>query len=163
MEGLMNAMQSPDQQDAGQLASGLGAEQIAMYKKSVQVGQNLLYNKAVFDKMMEGTQQAGPTRILAGTIVKILSKIEEQVGQLDLQVLLAVGISLLQDVAGAMQETGRVQINAETAQEALGMAVSMWLEVNGNRVPPDQLQEAAQAFGGQMGPSPQDGQAMGGM
>ncbi len=132
----------------GQVAQGMTAQQVAQFKQAFQAAQNLLYDKRVFGQLMKGVESADPAAVLSGTLLKIVETVERKVGGLDLAVLMALTIATLQDIAGAVIETGRAQLDAEQVQKALAQAVRMWLETNAERVPPQQMAEIGQMIGG---------------
>lgn len=125
----------------------LPPEMLEQIKAAYQVGANVLYNKEVFGQLVQGVDRQDPTRVLALVLLKVVDGVDQKLGGLDVNVLLAVAMLLLGDVVDALQQTGRGPFTADQVQQALAMMVKEWLAAHGDRVPPEQLQQFAQQAG----------------
>jgi len=128
------------------MTEGLSEEEIQLFKQAVQVGSNIIYDKDVFHGIVGAGEEAHP-QALATTLVAVLNKVEEKVGQLPAPAVLAAGLTLLYDVADAMTQAGEEVTEDETLQ-ALQHAVQMWLQQHPDRVDEKELQAQVQAMSG---------------
>ena len=113
-------------------AANFTPEQMQAYKTAFQAGQGVIYEQVRYNRIAEMAQQ-DPVSSLAGLIVKVLMMIEEKMGQLDMMVLIATGMSLLADLVEALQQSGDVQMSSDQITEAFGSAISMWLSQHPDR------------------------------
>ncbi|NIB43823.1 hypothetical protein HBA55_29745 [Pseudomaricurvus alkylphenolicus] len=123
---------------AAEAAESLTPEQMEQYKRGFQIGQKLLYDQGRLVKFGKAAQK-DPIMGLAGTIVLVLGKIEEGLGELDIPVLLLLGVTLMSDIAEAFKEVGAVELSGEQVQQALEQAIGMWLRKAGNRYSEEQI------------------------
>lgn len=141
MAGLLNTPAQLPQ-------ASFGPEQQAQTKKAWQLGRNLIYNKNVFDSVMQTIKQ-DPIHGLAEAVVMVLRKIESAMGRMSYDVALATGIGLMQDVANAISETGHIKYTPPMIEQALSQAVQLYLHSYGNDNNAADLQQAAAAYGGE--------------
>lgn len=156
--GLINtAMQgtgdneSMEAQGAPEPGEGMSQEKEAQVKEAYRIGKNMLYRKDVFDGLMKQIGDATPAAAMAEAIVMLLEKIQESM-QLPFDVLLSAGITLLADLAEAMNETGRFTVSEKDIGDAVQMGISMYLQAHGEKFDRNQIaqqyQQGLQAIGG---------------
>lgn len=149
---------NPVLNEAGQ---NLNNEQISQLKTGFQMAQQLIYDKQIFDSMMQDLQKMPPEQGLAQVIVSIMKRVQQEVGDLDMVVATALGIALLGDVADALNQIG-MQVTEEQQVAAFEVAVQMWLAANSGKYDQQKVMEAM----GQMQPEaqqPQQPQQSGGL
>ena len=134
-------------ENAGQ---SLNNEQIAQLKQGYQMAMQMVYDKRIFDSMMQDLQQLPPEQGLAQAIAGIMMKVQEQVGQLDMLVATSLGIALLGDVTDALKQIG-MRISDEQQTAAFEVAVQLWLAANSGQYNQQEVMAAVQQMaGGQM-------------
>ena len=121
----------------------LTPEQMDKFKKGFQAGQQLIYQKQAFTGLI-GTVSNDPVEGLATTLVAIMKKIEGGLGKLDIVVAMSIALGLLGDVAEALNETGKVQVDQQSIVAAFQRAIEMWLTVNEGRYSDEEIQSASQ-------------------
>lgn len=143
MEGLLSQATQPTEAQPTETnqAEGLTDEQIAQLKQAKQVSSKIIYNQAVFAAIIKQLDQADPVEALATAIVKVLTKTEAKVGDMDIAVVFALGIALIYDVAEAIAQTGREPFTDEQVASALEMGIKMWLDANRDRVDDEDLKQ----------------------
>lgn len=147
-------------ENAGQ---SLNNEQIAQLKQGYQMAMQMVYDKRVFDSMMQDLQKLPPEQGLAQAIVSIMMKVQEQVGPLDMLVATSLGIALLGDVTDALGQIG-MQVDQEQQTAAFEVAVQLWLAANSGKYNQEEVIAAVQQMAGNQGEmqpgQPMQGQAM---
>lgn len=128
-------------------------------KKAYQIGQNLIYKKQVFDSVMASIE-SDPVSGLAEAVVMVLLKIDEGMGRMPYDVALAAALMLFDDVADAINQTGRAQYGEQELEQALSEAVQMYLGNYGEDNDVEGLQQVAMM--GQEQPQQQPQQPQGG-
>lgn len=135
-------------------------------KRAWQIGRNLIYKEGVFDSILPSIQ-ANPAQGLGEAIVMVLKKIDEGMGRMSYDVALAAGLMLLDDIADAVSQTGKVKIDTGTTEEALKIAIQLYLQSYGAANNKEQLNQAMMAMQGEMpeqeAPRPQGGLLQQGM
>lgn len=135
MEGLLQQAQQPEQapqeapeapQQQGMPSQDMSPQQIEQYKKGFQVAMQMIFEKRIFASILADVQGTGANG-LAMTVVKVLEKVQEAVGRMDLMVAFALGMSILGELAEALNETGRFNLSEEDMTQAFTTGVSMWL------------------------------------
>ncbi len=134
-------------ENAGQ---SLNNEQIAQLKQGYQMAMQMVYDKRVFDSMMQDLQKLPPEQGLAQAIVSIMMKVQEQVGQLDMLVATSLGIALLGDVTDALTQIG-MQVDQEQQTAAFEVAVQLWLAANSGKYNQEEVIAAVQQMAGSQG------------
>lgn len=148
---------NPVLNEAGQ---NLTNEQISQLKTGFQMAQQLIYDKKIFDSMMQDLQKMPPEQGLAQVIVSIMKRVQQEVGDLDMVVATALGIALLGDVADALNqiaeqpELAGLKVTEEQQVAAFEVAVQMWLAANSGKYDQQKVMEAM----GQMQPEAQQAQ-----
>lgn len=147
-------------ENAGQ---SLNNEQIGQLKQGYQMAMQMIYDKRIFDSMMQDLQQLPPEQGLAQAIVSIMMKVQEQVGQLDMLVATSLGIALLGDVTDALTQIG-MQVDQEQQTAAFEVAVQLWLAANSGKYNQEEVIAAVQQMAGSRGEmqpdQPMQGQSM---
>ncbi|WP_286238001.1 hypothetical protein [Neptuniibacter halophilus] len=142
----MNPQQGQPQADGGllSLAEDLNPGQVEMMKKGFQIAQQIMYDEQVFGSMMQEAMQGGePAEALGNMVVQVVMKLQEHFGKVDFVVLLALGIKVIDDLADAINQTGRLQIEEQDIQQAMSLAVQMWLTANQGSYDPAEVQSLA--------------------
>lgn len=134
-------------ENAGQ---SLNNEQIAQLKQGYQMAMQMVYDKRIFDSMMQDLQKLPPEQGLAQAIVSIMMKVQEQVGQLDMLVATSLGIALLGDVTDALGQIG-MQVDQEQQTAAFEVAVQLWLAANSGKYNQEEVIAAVQQMAGSQG------------
>lgn len=132
-------------QNAGQ---SLNNAQVKQLKQGYQMALQMIYDKRVFDAMMQDLKQLPPEQGLAQAIVGVMMKVQEQTGQLDMLVATSLGIALLGEVADALTQIG-IQAGEEQQTTAFEIAVQLWLTANSGQYPKEDVMAALQQMGGQ--------------
>lgn len=132
----------------------------AMMTQAFQLGKQIIYKKEVFDGLMKQMSdgQTQPAAGLAEAIVMVLEKINSA-GKLPLNIVFGVGMLLMNDVAEALNRTGRFNFDQATFEKAVQMATQMFLQTQSGNYSPEELQEGMsqlQGMGQQQG-QPQPG------
>jgi len=155
----MAVLQQPaNAQDEGQPTSNpneFGPEKQEQLEKAYQVGRNLIYEPQVFESIVGQVDASEPVQALADTAVMVVDKIEESMGQLPIDVVFALGIVLISEVADTISETGKTQYNDQQTLEALQLATQMYL-MRSER-DPGEVQAAMQGMQQQQGMAMQQG------
>ena len=155
--GAVAGQQSSPQGALDQAAGGgmgqqdLNPQQIQQFKEGFQLARNMLYDKQMFGGLIAGVDKGDPIDTFAAVLLAIADGVESRNGEMDLTVLLALALALLQEIAGAIGDTGRPVPNAQQVEEALSVTVKDWLTKNGQRVPPEQMQALMQQSGQDQG------------
>ena len=125
----------------------LNPQQMQQFKEGFQLARNMLYDKQLFGGLIAGVDKGDPIDTFAAVLLSIAKNVEKKQGEMDLTVLLSLALALLQEIAGAIEGTGRQVPSAEQVEAALGITVKEWLTKNGHRVPPEQMQALMQQGG----------------
>lgn len=145
----MRPEQQPGQQpemDEQQAMSGMDPKEIEQFKSGFQIARQFLYQEQLFDALVKDIRQADPSTAIASSIVQILMKTQESVGQFSLSVAAALGVALIDDLIQMLEETGLLQGDQQIVQrQVFQQAVIMWLHEN--RYPPEVLSSELQAIG----------------
>ena len=131
-------------QQAGQ---SLNNEQMGLLKQGFQLGQQIIYDKNIFGTIVKDAQKESVEQGLAQTVVSVMMKIQEQLGQLDMLVATSIGIAILGDVADAFNQIG-MQVSPDQVTAAFEIAVQLWLSANSGQYNPNEVQAAVQQMGG---------------
>lgn len=120
----------------------LPPEKQQLLEKAFQVGKNIIYDKEIFGAIVKEMDSGEPAQSLAEAIVMVLGTIEkdQSIGQLPFDIAMGAGIALLGDLADALMQTGRGPFDANTIQTALQYGTQLYLQLNGSRVNPQELQ-----------------------
>jgi len=125
----------------------LPPEMVEQIKQAYQVGANVLYDKQVFAGVVQGVDTKDPVRVLAMVLLKIVDGIDQKLGGLDVNVLLAVMLLLLGDVVDALQQTGRGPFTSAQVEGAIALMIKEWLSAHPDRVSPEELQALVRSGG----------------
>jgi hypothetical protein len=125
-----------------EMTAGLSEGEVQQFKEAVKTGANLIFDKNVFHGIHDAGEGTHP-EALATTLVMVLNKVEEQVGELPVPAVLAAGLVLLYDVADALTQAGE-EVSEEETMQALSYAVQMWLQQHPNRADQNELAKMAQ-------------------
>ena len=112
-----------------QAGQKMSPEEIKQVKDGYKIGRTLAYQDQVFDGLVKDAQQ-NPTSALATGIVNILHRVQEQVGQLKLSSAAALGMTLMDDIADALEQSGMMENSPEIQLAAFQEATHMWLRSN---------------------------------
>jgi hypothetical protein len=121
-----------------EMTESMSEEQAQQFRQAVQVGSNIVYDKAVFDGLVEGTEM-DPVQALALTTFQVINAVEQKVGEMPPASLVALGLYLIYDVADALTQGG-MEYTDEQVQEAISASVQMWLGANPGRISQEELQ-----------------------
>lgn len=130
-----------------QTGQSLNNEQMGLLKKGFQLGQQIIYDKNIFGSIVQDVQQQSVEQGLAQTVVSVMIKIQEQLGQLDMLVATSIGIAILGDVADAFNQIG-MQVSPDQITTSFELAVQLWLSANSGQYDPNEVQAAVQQMGG---------------
>lgn len=129
---------------------GMSSEQIAQVKKGYQMATQVLYEKDVFDSMMQEFQQMEPAEAVAHAVVSILTTVKQSLGQLDLMSALALGMAILGEVIDAARQVG-INLQEEQVEQSLSIAVQLFLSATSGEYDPAEVQALAQQGAGDSG------------
>lgn len=133
--------------EAQQPQQNLNNEQVAQLKHGYQIAQQMLYHKQIFDSLMGDLQKEPPVTVIARLIVMLLEKVQEGTQQqLDMVVATSLGIALLSDIADAVSQTGKIQVDEQMITEAFGHGVELWLQRHGSKYDQDELRGAFESM-----------------
>jgi len=124
-------------------------EKQAQAKKAWQIGRNLIYKENVFDSIMQEMANK-PDQALAEAIVMVLRKIDTDMGRMPIDVALATGLMLLNDLEDAINEinkkTGNPELADEQVEQALEFGVQMYLQSYGEDNDKEQLMQGMETI-----------------
>ena len=130
------------------IGESLNNEQMGQLKQGHQIAMTMIYDERIFQAIMEDIQSLPPEQGIGQSIVMVLSKVQEQVGPLDMLTATSLGIAMLSDLIEAIQQVG-IQMNQEQITTAFQVAVQLWLAENGGQYSQEQVMGALQSMGGQ--------------
>lgn len=147
-EQAMPAQQQQMMQE--QQPPGADRQQMAELEDMVQIARNIVYEKAIFDEIVE---RAKSDRVgaLAEAAVAVIAKLEESGRQVTPESALGIGIALIADIADVLTQAGMPDFSQEELMGAVQGAVTLYLKTNEGKVDPQQLQAGMQELQGAMG------------
>lgn len=119
---------------------GLSPEETAKLKQAKQAAMGMLFDDKVFGELIKRFDSGDRISMLANTVVLVLGKVEQAVGQMSLASLLALAMALIGEVAEVIADTGREAYTSQEVEHALYVTVQLWLGANKDRVDPQELQ-----------------------
>ena len=133
--------QGPPSQGAPQGGPG-AAPQIDQKRmmEAARAASAALYDKAVFDKMVEMAKQ-NPVPAIMNTTVRILTKVDEAVPGMIIDEVFGVGMMLVVDAADALQQGG-IPVNEEQVSQALSDGITLFLQSNPQRFAQGEVEDA---------------------
>jgi len=128
-------------------------EQVEQIKRGYQIAHNILYGNegSIIEQAMQSVTdpKVNSNLVIAQAIVKILDKIEEELGQLEVAVLMPLGMLLVKEISdGLAKVTGR-PISREDRKAIIQRAIKLWMQENGQGLDPQALQAMLAQGGGQ--------------
>ncbi|MCK9505899.1 MAG: hypothetical protein M0Q95_17185 [Porticoccaceae bacterium] len=156
MNDMVSAQQAPmpaQPQAQPQAAPGADAtgmenmnpQDIQQFKEGYQLARQFLYQKEIFDGLIQDMRQGAPVNVISGAIVTILLRIQDEVGQLSLAVAAALGIALIDDVMGALEQAGAGQNDPGLQMEIFQAATMLWLQ--SNQYPAEEVAQSLSEIG----------------
>lgn len=118
-------------------------EQQARYEELVRQAIQILYGQS-FEQAAQLFQQAGPDNFphaMALVIVTVLDKLEEQAGEIEDDMLMAIGEEVLLTLSEDLASAGIAAPDDEMLQEAVAISIASWLQKHGDRVDPQAMEE----------------------
>jgi len=139
MQGQL-AGQAPVQ---GQPQGGAPTEAALTAKlgEALQAASNLLYEEKVFDALVKMAKNTEPKLALSEVAVKVLTKVQQDIGELPMEILFSVGMTIVADAADALQQIG-IEVPEQEVTLGLQMAIQGYLEANPNQFTKEELAES---------------------
>lgn len=113
---------------------------VAQMQEALRVASNILYEDQVFQAMSTMAQKAGIPEALSVVTVKILTRAQDELGDLPMEVLFGVGMAIVADAADALQQGG-LEVPADAVNKGLQMAISRYLQENPGQFSKEDLQQ----------------------
>lgn len=108
---------------------------VQQMQETMRVASNILYEEAVFNALSQMASTAGVVEALSVTTVKILTRVQDELGDLPMEVLFGAGMAIIADAADALQQGG-IEVGEKEVTSALQMAITRYLQEN-----PEQFSE----------------------
>lgn len=106
---------------------GLSPDKQKQAEQAFQMGDNMMWRKQTFDAIM-GEVQKDPVNGISDAVVMILTKVREQMGDIDPEAAMLAGLILMTNLVASINETGRVQITPKQVSAAVEIAVEKYLQ-----------------------------------
>lgn len=112
----------------------------AELQEAMRKASNILYEEAVFQSLSTMAQEVGPAEALAVTTVKILERLQNEGGEMAMEILFGVGMAIIADAADALQQGG-IEVSEAQVTQGLQRAISTYLRENPDQFTPEELKQ----------------------
>ena len=133
-------MSVPAEQMQGQGGGLPGGDAMALFAESVKAASNILYDDRVFTRLVKAAQDGDVPNALAMTVVQVLGQVQANLGDLALDSLFALAMSMVADAADALQQV-EVEVSADDVTLALETAITMYLQEHPDQFTDDEIQD----------------------
>lgn len=124
--GILQPQQSEAPQGAQSPQQGLAPEKQAQAEKAFQLGDNMMWSKQTFDAIMSEVEK-DPVEGISDAVVMVLTKVREQMGDLDPEAAMLAGLILMTNLVESINQTGRIEITSDMVPQAIQSAVQKYL------------------------------------
>lgn len=112
---------------------------VAEMQEAMRVASNILYEDKVFNALAQMAAKAGVPEALSVTTVKILMRVQMELGELSMEILFGTAMAIIADAADALQQGG-IEVGEKAVNQGLQMAITRYLEENPNQFSKEDLQ-----------------------
>lgn len=113
---------------------------VQQMQETMRVASNILYEEAVFNALSQMASTAGVVEALSVTTVKILTRVQDELGDLPMEVLFGAGMAIIADAADALQQGG-IEVGEKEVTSALQMAITRYLQENPDQFSQEDIQQ----------------------
>jgi hypothetical protein len=118
---------------------------VEQLQEAMRLASNILYEDSVFQAMAQMAAKTGPADALSVTTVKVLEKVQMEMGELPMEVLFGVAMAIIADAADALQQGG-IEVSEKEVNQGLQLAVTRYLQDNPDQFTREELQQGMEGL-----------------